>query len=123
MSNRIPHDAFQRYIDMGASRSYQALADALGVSKRAVTKRAKRDGWRKRLLDLQTEARLGGEDRVVADLRAMNRRHLELAHAMQRHGVALLLGGDAGSRVEALRSIRHGVDLERRIICADPSVR
>ena len=57
MSRKIPTDAFDHYFSMGPGRSYQAVADKYGVSKRAVTYAAKREEWPKRLMDIEQQAR------------------------------------------------------------------
>ena len=53
MNRQIPPDAFGRYLAMGADRSYQRLADALGVSKQAVVNRANEEDWRAKLRDAE----------------------------------------------------------------------
>ena len=45
MSGRIPPDALEYYVSLGADRSYEKVADHYGVSKRAVTKLAVRQRW------------------------------------------------------------------------------
>ncbi len=63
---KIPPDAFDFYFSPGPPRSYQAVADKYGVTKRAVTNLAGREDWQRRLAaqkqESQVEARRGGED-------------------------------------------------------------
>jgi len=49
MVRRIPPDAYEQYLEMGTDRSYQVLADRYGVSKTAIVKRAKKEGWQERI--------------------------------------------------------------------------
>ena len=49
MIRKIPEEAFEFYVGLGPHRSYQAIADHYGVTKRAITKVAVRDGWTERL--------------------------------------------------------------------------
>ena len=49
MTAKIPPDAFDYYFGLGTGRSYQAVADRYGVTKRAVTNYATRERWRERL--------------------------------------------------------------------------
>ena len=73
---KIPTDAFDFYFSLGPGRSYQAVADKVGVSKRAVTKCADREGWQARLHDLERKARERSDDKIVESIDAMNSRHL-----------------------------------------------
>ena len=54
MAKKIPTDAFDYYFSLGPSRSYQAVAEKYGASKRAVVGVAKRENWQKRLLEVET---------------------------------------------------------------------
>ncbi len=49
MSGRIPPDAFDFYVGLGANRSYQLVADRFGVHKRTVTKCAVREEWKPKI--------------------------------------------------------------------------
>src|SRR5438093_11139257 len=51
---KIPPEAFSYYRDLGVERSYQAVANHYGVTKKAVTNRAIKEGWQKRLEKLET---------------------------------------------------------------------
>lgn len=57
MAKRIPSDAFEAYFALGANRSYQALADKYGVTKKAITLMAKRERWQHRIAELESKAR------------------------------------------------------------------
>ena len=46
---KIPPDAFDFYFSLGPPRSYQAVANKYGVTKRAVTNLAGREDWQRRL--------------------------------------------------------------------------
>ena len=58
MSRRIPPEAFSHYVSLGPGRSYQAVAEHFGVSKRAIVARAKAEDWQERL-DPGDERRTG----------------------------------------------------------------
>ena len=45
MSGKILSDAFEYYVALGPGRSYRTVAERCGVTKRAVTKHAAREGW------------------------------------------------------------------------------
>lgn len=46
--NRLPPEAFEFYVGLGAQRSYQAVAKHYGVSKRSVSKLATKERWQER---------------------------------------------------------------------------
>ena len=54
---KLPDTAFATYVRMGESRSHRRVALEFGVTKCAVTKRAKNEGWRTRLHAIEREAR------------------------------------------------------------------
>lgn len=49
---KLPADAFDFYFALGTKRSYQAVADRYGVSKRTVAARAARENWTDRTTKL-----------------------------------------------------------------------
>jgi len=61
---------------LAASRSYQAVAERFGVTKRAVTNLAKRENWQKRLLQVEAEARERLDQKKVNAQEAVKDRHL-----------------------------------------------
>ena len=63
MARKIPTDAFMYYFSMGASRSYQAVADHFHVSKRAVVTLATKEKGA-RMAEIYLE-------QLQADLRAL----------------------------------------------------
>ena len=50
---KIPQDAFTYYVSLGASRSYQKVAEKYGVTKRAVVNLAKRERWQEQVVELE----------------------------------------------------------------------
>ena len=56
MTRKIPEDAFELYVSLGPERSYAAVAEQYGVTKRAVVKRAKAEAWSERLAKIEDQA-------------------------------------------------------------------
>lgn len=54
---KIPDNAFALYARMGETRSHRRIAVEFGVTKRAVTKCAKRERWRERLQAIEAASR------------------------------------------------------------------
>jgi hypothetical protein len=77
---RIPTDAFEYYLGLGPSRSYQAVAEKYDVSKRAVTALASREGWQVRMGKIEREAREKTDSRAVEALDAVREKHLGARH-------------------------------------------
>ena len=65
MSGHIPPDGFDYYLSLGSDRSYAAVAEHYGVSKQAVVKCAKREGWQKRIDEIEAAARANTDKRAV----------------------------------------------------------
>jgi hypothetical protein len=67
MNRKIPSDAFECYVSLGAGRSYQAVAEKYGVSKRGVALHAKRENWQARLAEHERRERDEADHRVLAE--------------------------------------------------------
>jgi hypothetical protein len=74
---RIPPGAYEAYLEQGAERSYQALADRYGVSKTAVAKKAKKERWQERIAEIERKARERAEEKAVDELEAVRQRQLK----------------------------------------------
>ena len=74
---KIPADAFDHYFALGPGRSYQAVAEKYGVTKRSITKLAKRENWQRRLHDVEAKARERSDERKGETLDEMNERRSE----------------------------------------------
>ena len=60
-SRKIPADAFDYYVGLNEERSFEKVAQHVGVSKRAITDCARRENWTERLAALGVEARCSTE--------------------------------------------------------------
>ncbi len=110
---RIPTDAFDCYFALGAGRSYQAVADKFGVTKRAITKCAAREGWQQRLGDLERKARERSDDKIVESLDAMNHRHLRMWQIVQGRALETLKSFPLKDAMSAVRALDTSVKGER----------
>ena len=80
---KVPEDAFERYVALGPDRSYQALADRIGVEKRTIARVASKERWAERLAKVQADARAATDKKLVADLQAVRERQLMEARALR----------------------------------------
>lgn len=122
MSGRLPEDAFEYYVGLGDGRSYRAVAERYGVSKRAVTRRATRDGWAKRLAAIAAEARSGAERRLVESMEQMGERHVRMLRVVQTRALEALRAYPLTTAMEAARALDLSIRQER-VIRGEPSDR
>ena len=122
MNRKIPQDAFEFYHSLGTGRSYQAVADQYGVTKRAVTDFAKRKGWSQRLEAIEREAREQSDKKIAETLEEIRGRHLKTLRAMNARALSALQQFPLNSGMEAMRAAEMVIKLERLIV-GEPSER
>ncbi len=101
MNRKMPPDAFEFYHSLGPGRSYQAVADEYGVTKRAVTDFAKRKGWSQRLEAIEREAREQSDKKIAETLEEIRSRHLKTLRAMNARALSALQQFPLNSGMEA----------------------
>ncbi|MBI4584561.1 MAG: hypothetical protein HY717_11135 [Planctomycetes bacterium] len=119
---KIPLEAFDFYWKLGPRRSYQAVADHYGASKRAVTLIATKERWKERLEKTEREASEKLKDMAVETIEAVNRRHLKVARLIQIKALEALKHLRFDSALSAVEALDKGLLLERQIK-SDPSER
>ncbi len=122
MKSRIPPEAFEYYVGLGATRGYDAVAKKYGVSKTAVVKLASREGWQEKLACVERKAKERGEERAVESIEAMNARHLRIAQVVQGKALEALKTMPIESAIDAVRALDLSVRQER-LIRGEPSER
>lgn len=120
MNQRIPEGAFGFYVGLGAKRSYQAVAEKFGVTKRAVLKHATKERWTERLEDIEEEARAESDKKLATDLAEMHERHKRVSRKSSRarhrrrnrsrsmRGMTRLWGTPSGVSSTARQRTHHG---------------
>ena len=119
---RIPHDAFEFYFALGPGRSYQAVAERYGVTKRAVTKHAAREDWQPRLEKVESEARAKADQKKVEALDAAKERHMQALRLVLGKGVEALRSMQIDTAGDAVRAITSAIR-ELRVELGEPSDR
>lgn len=122
MSGKIPPNAFEYYFGLGAERSYQKVADHFGVSKRSVTKRAARERWQQRVVELEHTARESAEKKALESLECMNLRHLKSLKVIQGKALEALRSMPLSTAMQAVRALDIAIRQER-LIRGEPSDR
>ncbi len=118
--------AFDYYVQMGATRSLEALHAALlddplliGLTKAPTPSTldawSSTFHWQDRLHDLERQARARDDQDLVHSLKEMNQRHAKEGVALQQKGIARLssLAPEEISASDAIRAVAEGVRLER----------
>ena len=111
MASKLPFDAFDHYLSLGPSRSYQAVAEKYGVSKRAVVDLAKKEQWQTQVAEIEAKARENTNQKAVETLEEMAERHLKVCRVIQHKALEALkavplttaMGKLMGVSVAALR--------------------
>jgi len=115
MERKLPPGAFEFYVGLGPSRSYQRVADEFGVSKRTVTKHAVRGKWQERVEELEAKASERATARMVESLEEMNLRHTKALKAVQGKAIEALRTFSLASAMEAVRALDMAIRHERTI--------
>ena len=115
MARKLGIDAFEHYFALGAGRSYQAVADRFGVSKRAVTDLAKRERWQEQVAEREQQVRASAEQKAVETMEQMNDRHLTLLKAMGARAVHALKEHPLSTGMEAIRAAETVIKMERLV--------
>jgi hypothetical protein len=122
MARKLPQDAFDFYLGLGAARSYQATADRFGVTKKAVTKRATKEGWQERAAEIERKARVAIDQKASESIEVMNERHLKAVRLVQARAIDALKSMPLASGMEAVRALDMALRQER-LIRGEPSDR
>jgi len=122
VSGKIPDDAFDFYVGLGPTRSYQSVGDRYGVSKRAVVKHASKEKWAERLGDIQKDARVESDKKIATELGDMHERHIKMLKAMAARALMGIKEFPLTSGMEAIRTAELVIKLER-IIHGEPTDR
>jgi hypothetical protein len=112
---KIPEDAFDLYVRLGPARSYRAVAEHYGVTKRAVTSRATRDGWQARLREIECRARSRADEELEEVLAEMYARHLRILHVIQGKALESLRALPLTSAWDAVKALDLVIERETKI--------
>lgn len=120
--NPRQRDAFERYFRQGASRSIERLHDELAAagekrSLRTLYNWSSWYRWQQRVAELELDAFLAEEERLVSDLRSAQSRKGQIGRAMQRTALSRLEGLSAELKpADVLRFLQLGVQLEEEAL-------
>jgi hypothetical protein len=121
-ARKIPADAFEVYVSLGAGRSYTAIADRFQVNKRSVTALAKREDWQGRIAALEKKAKDALDQKAAETIEAMKGRHLAVYQALQRKALEALKMKSLDSAMDAVRALDVALEGER-LVRGEPTER
>ena len=116
---KIPDTAFAEYLGLGEGRSYQALADRYGVTKRAVVKLACRDNWQGRLEEIERNASVAADKKATESIQSIIARHLRTIRWIQGKALETLKDTPLRSTSDALKALEFSLKEERHLTRAD----
>ena len=87
---RLPPDAYSYYVELGPTRSYEAVAKHFGVSKVTVVNHAAKERWQERLREAEEKAREEANQKAVDTLKAVKDRQLQEARILERRALEAL---------------------------------
>lgn len=122
MAKRIPTDAFDHYVSLGAERSYAAVATHFGVSRQALTRYAVQHKWAERLATIEREARARSDQRLVETIEELNSRHLRVLRVIEAKSLDALRALPLDSAMDAVRALDI-VMRQTRLIHGEPTDR
>jgi hypothetical protein len=122
VAGKLPPDSFEYYLSLGSKRSYEAVAKKYGVSKRSVVKRATREGWQRRVAEIEAQAQEKATARAVETLEEVKTRHLKTFKAVQLKALESL----KALRFETAMDVVKAMDIaarQERLALGEPSER
>jgi hypothetical protein len=115
VSSRIPRDAFEVYVSLGPTRSYQALAERFGVDKRSIVRHAAKERWAERFEKIQAEAQAAIDKKLAEGLQEMQERHTKLLRGMATRVAQAIKEYPLTSCMDAIRAGEILIKMERII--------
>jgi hypothetical protein len=122
VGKKLPDDAFAFYVSLGNDRSYQAVADHYGLSKRAIVGAASKGDWLARLAKIDREAQERSDKELAEGQAEIRTRHLKLLRAMASRAAKAIQEFPLTSGMEGVKTAELVIKLER-LIAGEPSDR
>ena len=116
MPRKLPSDAFSYYHSLGPDRSYEAVAEKYGVSKRTVTRLAKQETWQARVEEIERKAREAADRKAAETIEQTNQRHLRSVKVIQAKALEALRSKSLQHPMDAVRALQLAIKLERLIL-------
>lgn len=122
MNRKLPSEAFEFYFALGVKRSYQAVAEKFGVSKKTVVAHALKDGWQKRISEREQKAQAQTEKKAVESIADMNDKHLKMLEVIQSRALHAIKQMPLETGYQAVRALVAAISQER-VVRGEPGER
>jgi hypothetical protein len=109
---KIPPEAFDFYVSLGHTRTYQQVADKYGVSRRGVQKVADRDDWGGRLDEIEREAQERSDKALSETVAEIRVRHLKMLKGMAGRAVKAISEHPLNTGMEGMRAAEIVIKLD-----------
>lgn len=117
MGRKLDDDAaFNYYVALGPGRSHSLVATKFGVSRRAITKAARRGEWSARLTQIERDARAISDEQLAESIAQVRERHLKMIRAVAGRGVQALHKFELQDAPSAIKAIETAIRIERTIL-------
>src|SRR5678815_2726206 len=108
--------AFNFYVSLGPGRRHSQVAAEFGVSRRAITKAARRGAWTARLEKIESAARAISDEQLAESMAQIRERHLKMIRAIAHRGVQGLQKYELEDAVSSIKAIETAIRLERAVL-------
>ena len=122
MNRKLPSDAFEFYFGLGVKRSYQAVAEKFGVSKKTVVAHATTENWKRRIGERETKAQAEVEKKAVETLSEVKEKHLKMLEVIQSKALQALKQLPLETAYQAVRALATAIEQER-VVRGEPGQR
>ena len=115
MKKKLGPDAFAFYLGLGPGRSYAAVAERFGVTKRAVAFCAERENWQERLVEEEQKLRDSAVKAAAETIESATEKHLKVLRFIQGKAIEALKAMPIENAVDAVKAYTLALDKERQV--------
>jgi hypothetical protein len=118
---RLDDDAaFNYYVALGPTRRHSQVAAKFEMSRRTVTKAARRGGWSARLQKIESDARAISDQAAAESMAQVRDRMLKMTRFIGVRGLQALQRFELEDAPSAIKAIETSIRLERMLL-GEPS--
>jgi hypothetical protein len=117
---KLPKDAFSFYVGLGDNRSFEKVGKHFGVTKRSVTKKARKERWTEQIEEMEALARKKARDEMQEGFDERMSRHWKMARGAMAVAAKGLRDNPITNGMDAIRAAEIAIKLER-LLAGDPS--
>lgn len=112
----MPEDAFATFVQLGAQRSYQALAVRIGISAERIKKLSRREGWMALAKEIDKERREAYLRAYKQDLELIGDRQSRVLRGLLAKVSQSIAGADMAKPKDLLRALEIAIKGELKLV-------